>query len=406
MRDTKNMRGWIIFGTALTFWSTVVLAWVYRGHPPERSAAPAPMVAPPAPVVAVDPPAPVRSGKIQMALVLDTSSSMDGLIDQARSQLWKVVSQMAEAQRHGSRPTLELALYEYGNTGRTTPRSGWIRQVMPLTEDLDAVSEALFSLTTNGGEEYVGQVVSTATRELSWSEVATDLKMIFVAGNEPFDQGPVAPAKALAAARKRGIVVNAILCGGQDPTWKQGALLAQTDLMVIDQNAAPVHIASPHDAEIEQLGAALNETYMAFGAEGERGAKRQAAQDGNSKGAQAGSMMWRSIAKSKANYKNSAWDLGDAVKDKKVAIEKLGADDLPAPMRGLSVDERKIYVQKKLDERARLQKRIHELSSARDAYLVKKRSQQPETGAALSSLDAAMIEATRKQANAVGLHFK
>lgn len=400
MRNAKHIRGWVIFGTAVTFWSTVVLSWAYSRGAPKRSDEP------PAPAIAVNPPAPVRSGKIQLALLLDTSGSMDGLIDQARSQLWKVVSQMAEAQRQGQRPTLELALYEYGNPGRTTPESGWIRQVTPFTEDLDAVSEALFSLTTMGGDEYVGQVVATATRELAWSDVATDLKIIFVAGNESFDQGLVPPGPPLAAARERGIVVNLIVCGGLDPSWKQGALLAQTDLMVIDQDAVPVHVSSPHDAEIERLGAALNDTYIAFGVEGKKGARRQAVQDGNSKGAQAGSMMWRSIAKSKGSYKNSAWDLGDAIKDKKVAIEKLSPTELPEAMRGLSLDERKAYVQKSLDERARLQKRILELSSARDGYVAQKRLEEPKEGKELSSLDAAMIKSARKQASAVGLHIK
>ena len=30
-----------------------------------------------------------KKGKIQVALLLDTSNSMDGLIDQAKSQIWK-----------------------------------------------------------------------------------------------------------------------------------------------------------------------------------------------------------------------------------------------------------------------------------------------------------------------------
>jgi hypothetical protein len=37
--------------------------------------------------------------RVQLALLLDTSNSMDGLIDQARSQLWSVVNQFAAARR-------------------------------------------------------------------------------------------------------------------------------------------------------------------------------------------------------------------------------------------------------------------------------------------------------------------
>ena len=47
MRDTKNFPGWMMFGTAVTFWSTVVLAWAYRREAPDRPA-------PPTPVAVVD----------------------------------------------------------------------------------------------------------------------------------------------------------------------------------------------------------------------------------------------------------------------------------------------------------------------------------------------------------------
>src|SRR5512146_541218 len=77
---------------------------------------------------------------VQLALLLDTSNSMDGLIDQAKSQLWKVVNEFITARRAGQRPELQVALYEYGNDGLSR-ESGYIRQVVPLTADLDKVSE-------------------------------------------------------------------------------------------------------------------------------------------------------------------------------------------------------------------------------------------------------------------------
>ena len=87
---------------------------------------------------------------IQMAILLDTSSSMDGLIDQAKSQLWKIVNELALSKKNGISPKLEVALYEYGNDN--LPKSkGFIRLVSPLTTDLDLISEKLFSLTTYSG---------------------------------------------------------------------------------------------------------------------------------------------------------------------------------------------------------------------------------------------------------------
>ena len=64
-----------------------------------------------------------------------------------------------------------------------------MRMVTNLTSDLDEISERLFSLTTNGGEEYCGFAIDRSIRKLAWSESEADLKMIFIAGNEPFSQG-------------------------------------------------------------------------------------------------------------------------------------------------------------------------------------------------------------------------
>ena len=50
--------------------------------------------------------------KVQIAILLDTSSSMSGLIDQARTQLWKVVNTFVNTHRDGETPFVEVALYE------------------------------------------------------------------------------------------------------------------------------------------------------------------------------------------------------------------------------------------------------------------------------------------------------
>lgn len=55
--------------------------------------------------------------KIQVALLLDTSSSMDGLIEQAKSRLWNIVNTLTTLKYNGKAPQIEIALYEYGNDG-------------------------------------------------------------------------------------------------------------------------------------------------------------------------------------------------------------------------------------------------------------------------------------------------
>src|SRR5690606_33770961 len=51
---------------------------------------------------------------IQVAILLDTSSSMDGLIDQAKSRLWNIVNTLTTLRYNGKKPIIEISLYEYG----------------------------------------------------------------------------------------------------------------------------------------------------------------------------------------------------------------------------------------------------------------------------------------------------
>ena len=127
---------------------------------------------------------------VQIAILLDTSGSMEGLIEQAKSQLWKISNEFIKARQEGLAPTVQVALYEYGKSS-LAQESGWIRQILPLTTDLDKVSEELFALRTNGGEEYCGWVIKRAVEDLEWSPASDAYKVIFIAGNEPFTQGPV-----------------------------------------------------------------------------------------------------------------------------------------------------------------------------------------------------------------------
>ncbi|MFC1852326.1 VWA domain-containing protein, partial [candidate division CSSED10-310 bacterium] len=168
--------------------------------------------------------------------LLDTSNSMDGLIDQAKTQLWKIVNELARAKRDGKSINLQVALYEYGKDG--LPKGeGYLRMIAPLTVDLDRISDELFKLKTNGGSEFCGKVIQEAVSGLQWSKSSEELKLIFIAGNEPFTQGTVNYQTACRAAISKGIIVNTIFCGafqqGVKTKWKDGADLADGKYMNI-----------------------------------------------------------------------------------------------------------------------------------------------------------------------------
>jgi hypothetical protein len=345
---------------------------------------------------------------IQIALLLDTSNSMDGLIAQAKTQLWKIVNEFIAAKRDGVAPELQVALYEYGNDG--IPRGeGHIRMVVPLSTDLDKVSEELFALKTNGGHEFCGAVIQAAVDGLGWSKDANDLKAIFIAGNEPFTQGQVHYSNACKGAIAKGIVVNTIHCGpyakGVEGKWKEGALLADGSYMHIDQDRTIHHVSAPQDKKIAELGAALNRTYLAYGAKGQAGVANQTAQDANAAAMSLGSIVQRSVTKSSKYYTNDAWDLVDAVRQGKVKLDEVKEEQLPEELRKMTVAERRKAIEAKAAERTRIQKEIQELNEARKKHVAAELKKQAAAAGA-ESLDSAMIKSLRKQAEAKKFDLK
>ena len=342
---------------------------------------------------------------VQLAILLDTSGSMEGLIEQAKTQLWKIVNEMALAKKSGQSPRLEVALYEYGKS--SIPASeGYLRMIVPLSVDLDRISEELFKLKTNGGSEYCGKVIQSATNELQWTGSNNHLKLIFIAGNEPFTQGGVDYRTACKDAISNGIIVNTIFCGnyqeGVKTHWKDGADLADGRYMNIDHNQKLVHIHAPQDTEIAVLGKKLNETYVAYGKRGYEKKMRQKRQDSNAATKGEAVMAQRSIAKATAQYNNAAWDIVDAEKEGKVKVEELEEDQLPEEMKKMSKEERKKYIESKRKEREKIQKKINQLRKQRDKYVAEKRKKM----AGENTLDAVVIKAVREQAKQKNYKFE
>src|SRR4051794_29305947 len=52
--------------------------------------------------------------KVQVAILLDVSGSMSGLLQQTRAELWGLVSELGKVRSGDKRPRLEMALYTYG----------------------------------------------------------------------------------------------------------------------------------------------------------------------------------------------------------------------------------------------------------------------------------------------------
>ena len=332
---------------------------------------------------------------IKVALLLDTSNSMDGLIDQAKAQLWDLVNELSYAKCDTKKPNLQIALYEYGND-RLNGDEGYIRQVLTFSEDLDEISKELFSLTTNGGEEYCGQVIQTSLNQLKWGKNPDDLKLIFIAGNEPFTQGKISFKSASANANEKDVTINTIFCGdykqGISSSWKDGASLTHGDYMAINQNKATVHMASPYDDAILKLNQKLNQTYVAYGNIGKKKMNLQAEQDANAGVYSKANAVKRTVSKSSHLYKNKTWDLVDAEDEENFTYENLKESELPEVLKGKSTAEVKAYVASKRKERAVIQKGIQDLNSKRKRYILDHKKENA------NSLENAMTKAIKEQA--------
>ncbi len=332
---------------------------------------------------------------IRVALLLDTSNSMDGLIDQAKAQLWEIVNELSYAKCRNKQPNLRIALYEYGND-KLNSKSGYLRKILPFTNDLDDVSKELFSLTTDGGSEYCGTVINASLDELDWGNNADDLKMIFIAGNEPFTQGKIDYRDAGNKAKEKDVVVNTIFCGdfehGVATKWQDGAKVAYGDYMAINHDQKTVHIASPYDDLILQLNIQLNSTYIPYGKRGRTKIAVQEQQDGNALGYAKENAVSRAVSKSSGFYKNSSWDLVDAEEEKDFSYDDLEEEELPDNLKGKTTAEIKAFVKKQKDERVRIQGEISKLNEKRRTYISK------EKKASSNELESAMIEALKKQA--------
>ncbi len=341
---------------------------------------------------------------VDVAILLDTSNSMDGLIDQAKSQLWTIVNEFAAAKRHGMTPTLRVALFEYGNTNLPASE-GYIRQVVPLTDDLDVLSEALFALTTNGGDEYCGQVIDEAVKRLDWTGEPDSYKAIFIAGNEPFTQGPVEYKRACAYAIQHGVIVNTIHCGdyrtGIEGMWQHGAQLAEGNYLNINQDQAVVHIDAPQDAELIQLNIQLNSTYLWYGKEGRAAGLRQAAQDSSAMSLGRGNLAKRAASKSSAVYSNTRSDLVDAVSNEAVVLGEVEEAELPDAMKDMTDEQREHYVQEQSVKRAEIQAKIQALTGEREKYVAAERRRLADTGQD-ETLGAVIVRSVQEQLDEAG----
>jgi hypothetical protein len=278
---------------------------------------------------------------------------------------------------------------------------------LPFTSDLDAVSATLFAFRTDGGDEYVARAIQTSLDRLAWSRDADALKIVFVAGNESAEQDPrLTVASAAAAAARRGIVVNAIYCGGANDGdaggWRKVAAATNGLYASIDQHAAAVaNVATPFDAPLAALNDKLNGTYIALGNVGRLARANVAEQDRNAAAMSPAAAVSRAVTKGSELYR-ADWDLVDAIEAGK-ALADIPVDELPEEMQALEPAQREAFVREQAALRQDLQREIGVLAGKRSELIAQ---QQAAQSGEAPGLDAAIVDGVRAVAAAKGFSFE
>ena len=345
----------------------------------------------------------VANPKIQVAILLDVSGSMDGLIEQAKAQLWNMVNTMGKAKCSGDMiPKIEIALYEYGRSTNDV-KAGYAKKINGFINDLDSLSQNLFSLKTNGGDEFCGQVIFSSLQELQWDAAPGNYKVIFIAGNEDFLQGNLHYTKACTEAKNKGVIVNTIYCGdkmqGIREHWNLAGECGNGSFTNINQNATEVDIPTPYDSLIYSYNEKLNGTYIAYGYGGASYQKKQAQMDVANASMSKGAGIKRIKAKgNSAVYNNAKWDLVDAKASGGFDLATIDKKELPDSLKNKTTEELKKIVEEKSKERGTVQKEIATLNTQRDAFIAVEKAKNATNKNNAATLETEVERIIKEQA--------
>jgi hypothetical protein len=344
-----------------------------------------------------------------VAILLDVSNSIDGLIEQAKAQLWNMVITLGKAQcTDQTIPKVEVALYEYGRTSNDAGK-GYVKQLSSFTNDLDSVSKLLFSLNTNGGDEYCGQVIYSSLDELAWDGAPDNYKVIFIAGNEDFLQGTLHYTKGCNKAKEKGVIVNTIYCGdyqqGIREHWHLVGECGNGSYTNINQDAKEQDIPTPYDSTLVVLNNKLNSTYIGYGAMGSANIARQQTVDAMN-GYSSNVNAKRIEAKAqKSVYNNAGWDLVDATRADSSYFAKVDRKTLPDSLKNKSAKELEKFVKQKSAERDAIQQEINTVANNRNQFIAAEKA-KAAANSTTPTLESAVEKTIREQARRYNMQIK
>ena len=350
-----------------------------------------------------------HSSRVEVVFVLDTTSSMGGMIEAAKEKIWSIASNMASARQA---PQVSMGLVAFRDRG-----DAYVTRVVDLSSDLDTVYASLMDFRAAGGgdtPENVNLALHDAVEKISWSQDAETYRVIFLVGDSPphmdYPQEMRYP-EVLSLAAAKGIVVNAIQCGPNPATaasWQQIADLGSGAYFQVEQSGSAVAVSTPYDAKLAEISRKLDDTRLYYGTAEEMESKqiKMEATEKLHTSSTLASLARRAVFNSSAGGRANLLGQGDLVEDlaaDRVDLSTVDKDQLPASMQALSPEEQRAVIDDTARQRRELENDIRELADKRRDFIKKKVDAE---GGAGKSLDENIYSAVREQAAKHGLSYK
>ena len=305
---------------------------------------------------------------IDVVFAVDTTGSMDKLIEGAKRTVWSIATHIRDTDPNAS---LRIGLVAYRDQG-----DDYVTRPFALTNDLDAVYRELTTYEASGGGDPPEDVAAAMRDALAMRWRAGAKKLVFVVGDAPpgaRDDAP--PYDQLAReAGTSGIIINAIRCG-DDPTtamaFQRLASLGGGEFSTIAQDGGVQQVATPYDERLGELSTTIDRTAVIAG-EVERAAHAANVEAAAAAPAPAKADRASYYAKGAKYGKASRADADLVGKlEAGVDISTVPATELPAEMRTKTAPEIKAELARRVEARKAAQKEAEELTRKRDEYLSK-----------------------------------
>jgi len=402
---------------------------------------------------------PDKKPNVEVVFCVDTTGSMNGLIEGAKQKIWSISNQIVAGK---PTPNLKVGLLAYRDRG-----DAYVTKVTELTDDLDAIYSNIKEYKAEGGgdtPESVNQALHESVTRFKWSDDKDTLRIIFLVGDAPphMDyKDDVKYPETCKLAEQKGIVINTVQCGGDAEcarVWQEIASKAGGGYVQIAQDGATVRVLTPYDKRLADINAELENSTLVYGSKEKQvkdqafrlkaldGAKPEPTKPGDPKGAapvvkveppkaseaKAGTVVpigaggfgggaagapgpggipaatAPALAADRAAFNAArgvinSYDLLSDIKAGKVKLESLKDEELPDDLRKLPKEKRQAYLDEIEKKREKLREEARDLAKKRDDFTKKKLEEDGKKSK--EGFDQKVEELLKKQAKKAGIDY-